>query len=229
MCSAGMRAYVGCMHMHLCAQHLLLKICVLDLRILHSHLMYQLKFRVVSLLLLCRSCSRLVNALYNKPPCEDGETYATLFGQVLCTSECSPGGQCPYGKPPETFADPKCVLEVDAGEKAGGSDKTQPTYCGLVCTAKSYCPRGAVCTKGKPGSIVTQDEYGDNPLGLPVAAEDFKGVCTFKAKKKKQRHALELRLSSVLAAGVMGNVKEKLGIPEGMDLPGVTDKKTVEL
>mmetsp|Transcript_22552 Transcript_22552/g.48162 ORF Transcript_22552/g.48162 Transcript_22552/m.48162 type:complete len:205 (-) Transcript_22552:73-687(-) len=164
--------------------------------------------------LLWALCCCVAGALYGKPPCEPGEVYASLWGRVFCTSPCeTAGGACPAGKPAGTFAEPQCVVEVDRGT-AHAQDKTQPTHCGLVCTANSYCPRGSRCTKGTPDSMVTKDM--DNTIGMPFAPEDFKGVCTFKARERKAtnsgRSPLEMRLSSVLAQGVVDfdRIKEHL-------------------
>lgn len=77
---------------------------------------------------------------------------------------------------------------------------------------------------------MTKDE--DNALGMPVAAEDFKGVCTFKAKNRtsgKSAPPREMRLSSVLAEGVLGDLQERMGLPEGFKLPDLKDKKMPEL
>mmetsp|Transcript_21491 Transcript_21491/g.50019 ORF Transcript_21491/g.50019 Transcript_21491/m.50019 type:complete len:187 (-) Transcript_21491:324-884(-) len=169
-----------------------------------------------------------VPARYGKPPCESGETYAALFERVLCTSECDDAGACPQDKPEGTFADPKCVVEVDDGTEGSPNRKASPTYCGLVCTSNSYCPKGSRCTKGKAGSLVTKDE--DNALGMPVAAEDFKGVCTFKAKGSRSNKSAtpkKMRLSSVLAEGVLGDLHERMGLAG--KLPDLKDKVMPEL
>uniref|UniRef100_A0A7S0FPR0 Uncharacterized protein n=1 Tax=Pyrodinium bahamense TaxID=73915 RepID=A0A7S0FPR0_9DINO len=183
-----------------------------------------------SLLLVLASLHWIVRARYGKPPCELGETYAALFGRVLCTTECDDQGACPGDKPEGTFADPRCVIEVEDGTDNGGQGKkANPTYCGLVCTSNSYCPPGGRCTKGRAGSLVTKDE--DNALGMPVAPEDFKGVCTFKAKSRRSKKSSppkEMRLSSVLAEGVLGDLRERMGIDK-MPLPDLHDKLMPEL
>ncbi|CAK0850426.1 unnamed protein product [Prorocentrum cordatum] len=178
-------------------------------------------------------CCVPAGAGYARPPCGPNETYAKLFGtRVLCTSPCGRKGRCSPDKPDGTFAEPKCVLEVDPGQEgAKQGQPNKPTYCGLVCTSNSYCPKGSRCTKGKEDSMVAKGL--DDSLGLGLSADDFKGVCSFKEKANKTRAPpeppLQLRLSAILAKGVT-DFKDKLGIPADFELPtSVDNKKSLEL
>merc|ERR1712151_244 len=81
----------------------------------------------VVLMLVLNDCILECVSLYGKPPCQDGEIYASLFGRVLCTSKCAARGECPVGKPEGTFADPKCVIEVDLDDDGGKGKAAKPT------------------------------------------------------------------------------------------------------
>jgi len=172
----------------------------------------------VLLKLACALCgfASAGHEFYNKPPCQQMQTYAQLFDRVLCTSECTKKTPCPAHKPLGTFADAQCVLEIHPDHKPNNTESTM--YCGLVCTANSYCPKGSRCTKGAPGSMITKSDDDAYASILPgSAADQFRGVCTFKAKSKKSskdKERLQLQLSKVLAVDVLKGMRESLGVGE---------------
>mmetsp|Transcript_43527 Transcript_43527/g.93754 ORF Transcript_43527/g.93754 Transcript_43527/m.93754 type:complete len:233 (+) Transcript_43527:75-773(+) len=127
---------------------------------------------------------------YGKPPCPEGTLESSILGRTLCATSCQDGGtpSCPP-KPPGSVAEPQCILQVpkESGGTVPGTWAGQK-YCGLVCTADSYCPPGSKCTRLEVGQ---GDAFmKENPLAtvspILVPQDNVLGVCTYKAKKQKK-------------------------------------------
>merc|ERR1712070_1024846 len=73
---------------------------------------------------------------YEKPPCQSGETEASVQGAngEVCAPKCDASGSCPTDVPAGTTDKPQCVLQDQSGNK----------YCALTCTLGG-CPTGAKC------------------------------------------------------------------------------------
>mmetsp|Transcript_14532 Transcript_14532/g.36881 ORF Transcript_14532/g.36881 Transcript_14532/m.36881 type:complete len:181 (+) Transcript_14532:58-600(+) len=157
-------------------------------------------FGTVYLAFMC--CIGSPCASYSKPPCQSGEMLASVSGRVVCAPTCDEGGGCRMDKPAGTVADPRCILQplAHVAGQIPGTYQGQK-FCGLVCTADSYCPTGSKCTKLLVGS---GEEDKDNPLStistVLIPQEDVKGVCTYKAKKRKKKdptQVLELSMKKL--------------------------------
>eukprot|EP00746_Dinoflagellata_sp_MGD_P025759 gnl/MRDRNA2_/MRDRNA2_160674_c0_seq1.p1 gnl/MRDRNA2_/MRDRNA2_160674_c0~~gnl/MRDRNA2_/MRDRNA2_160674_c0_seq1.p1 ORF type:complete len:193 (+),score=43.63 gnl/MRDRNA2_/MRDRNA2_160674_c0_seq1:65-643(+) len=135
--------------------------------------------------------------VYGKPPCKEGEEYVTVLGRVVCTTQCGHTKEmtaCPP-KPKGAFADTGCILSERKAEKG----HLPKMFCGLVCTANSYCPSGARCAKPEIGKKTDKDAKNDNPEDYSdrtlwdtvspylMSDERLKGVCTYKAATKKKK------------------------------------------
>merc|ERR1712224_544958 len=73
---------------------------------------------------------------YEKPPCQSGETEASVQGADgdVCAPKCDASGECPTDVPSGTTDKPQCVLQDQSGGK----------YCALTCILGG-CPDGAKC------------------------------------------------------------------------------------
>merc|ERR1719230_39658 len=73
---------------------------------------------------------------YEKPPCQSGETEASVQGAngEVCAPKCDASGSCPTDVPAGTTDKPQCVLQDQSGDK----------YCALTCILGG-CPTGAKC------------------------------------------------------------------------------------
>ncbi|CAK9085194.1 unnamed protein product [Durusdinium trenchii] len=160
-------------------------------------------------LLLC-----LASARYDKPPCLEGETLASLSGRSLCVTDCGPEvahEACPYERPQGTFAKPKCLLVP-----APTGDPTHPDmrkqFCALECRSDSYCPKGAKCTL--IDALNERDPWGEvNPVARNyphlISDDELRGVCTFRTKTGKGVKAaatLELKFSKTADGFTLGTV-----------------------
>lgn len=84
---------------------------------------------------------------YEKPPCQEDETAASIQGLdgSVCTPSCDTDS-CPTDVPEGTTAKPQCVLK---------DSSTGAMYCALLCMHDSSCPTGAKCgmMQGNPLGI----------------------------------------------------------------------------
>jgi len=104
---------------------------------------------------------------YEKPPCRDDETEASVQGAggELCAPSCDDSGACPADVPAGTRAKPQCILQDSASGKK---------YCALSCLLPGSCPTGAKCARvgGFRGICVYPEDHDAPHITLKVVRRD---------------------------------------------------------
>eukprot|EP00927_Polykrikos_kofoidii_P007955 TRINITY_DN13279_c0_g1_i1.p1 TRINITY_DN13279_c0_g1~~TRINITY_DN13279_c0_g1_i1.p1 ORF type:complete len:177 (-),score=29.61 TRINITY_DN13279_c0_g1_i1:36-566(-) len=144
-------------------------------------------------------------ATYGRPPCSSGETYVTFGNRVFCAPACDGKGQCAKEKPNGAFGDPACAL-IDMRKDF------QKSYCGLTCTANSYCPDGMKCSKPKVGDGDPANPFRDQLPDL-MPQDSIQGLCTYKRDKQVEKESkLEKPVKTMISNRHAKSIMEKFGI-----------------